>query len=47
MKKLFKIIKCKLIGHKFVMDTRSNGNIWGWNNYSCERCGTKRDSLTD
>jgi hypothetical protein len=39
--------KCSLLGHKFIYDGRSNGNIWGWNNYVCERCGAKIDSLTD
>ena len=39
--------KCFLFGHKFIYDGISNGNIWGWNNYVCERCGAKIDSLTD
>jgi len=39
--------KCSLFGHKFIYDGRTNGNIWGWNNYVCERCGAKIDSLTD
>jgi hypothetical protein len=39
--------KCSLFGHKFIYGGRTNGNIWGWNNYVCERCGTKIDSLTD
>lgn len=24
---------------------RSGGDIWGWNNFKCTRCGKKEDSL--
>ncbi len=41
----FNNIKCKLLGHNFIYVGRSNGNIWGWNEYKCKNCGAKMDSL--
>jgi hypothetical protein len=38
---------CFLIGHKYKIVGRSNGNIWGWNDLECERCKTKSDTLID
>ena len=38
---------CFLIGHKYKIVGRSNGNIWGWNDLECKRCKTKSDTLID
>ncbi len=41
MKQLF----CIIFKHKYKLNSRANGNYWGWNIYKCSRCGKKEDSL--
>lgn len=36
-------IICFFLGHKLKLEGRENGITWGWNYYTCKRCGTKVD----
>ena len=47
MSKIINKLLCFLIEHKYKIIGRSNGEIWGWNNLECKRCGRKSDTLTE
>ena len=46
MKYLFKFI-CSILGYNYKIVGRSNGDIWGWNDLRCKRCGEESDTMTD
>ena len=39
----FRKVKCLFLGHKFKYAGRENGVVWGWNYYTCKRCGKEID----
>jgi hypothetical protein len=44
---VFNFFICFFVGHKYKVISRSNGNMWGWNNLECKRCKIKSDTLID